>query len=122
MCLLDSKILLVQLLIPCPLYVLTQSSQNGPSRLSSENAVQAANNGFDHESDSPSTPDAALGPQDKRLSSAALPLDTKISPEIGIDRPTPRAQTRQEVDDEWKRRSRRTSSLEGLSSHMLICL
>jgi hypothetical protein len=112
----------VQLLIPCPLYVLTQSSQDRPSRLGSENTVQASNSGFDYESTSPSTPDAALGPQDKRLSSATLPLDTKISPEIGVDRPTPRAQTRQEADDEWKRRSRRTSSLEGSSSHMLTCL
>jgi hypothetical protein len=122
MCLLDSKSLLVQLLIPCPLHVLTQSSQDGPGRLDSENTVQTSDSGFDYESTSPSTPDAALGPQDKRLASATLPLDTKISPEVDVDRPTPRAQTRQEVDDEWKRRSRRTSSLEGLLSHMLICL
>ena len=31
-----------------------------------------------------------------------------------MDRSTPRAQTRQDVEEEWKRKSRRTSSLEGL--------
>ena len=31
-----------------------------------------------------------------------------------MDRSTPRAQTRQELEDDWKRRSRRASSLEGL--------
>jgi hypothetical protein len=121
-CLLDSKSLLVPLLIPCLLYVLTEFEQNGPRRLDSENTVHASSHGIDYGSTSPSTPDAALGPQDKRLSSVILPLDTTILPEIGIDRPTPRAQTRQEVDEEWKRQSRRTSSLEGLSSLMLVCL
>ncbi|THW09663.1 hypothetical protein D6D26_00201 [Aureobasidium pullulans] len=81
-------------------------------RLSSQSSTSTSNRHFDVTSTSPSTPDAAVGPNDKRMSSVTLPLDTNIPPEQGTDRPTPRAQTRQESDDEWKRRSRRTSSLE----------
>ncbi|KAI5209544.1 hypothetical protein E4T39_00841 [Aureobasidium subglaciale] len=67
---------------------------------------------FPHGNTSPSTPDAALGPEDKRLSSIASPLNTSIPIETEIDRFTPRAQNRQEIEDEYKRRSRRTSTLE----------
>ncbi|KAH0168031.1 hypothetical protein KCU67_g3650, partial [Aureobasidium melanogenum] len=87
---------------------------NRSSRLVSENSTYASKHDSGHSCTSPSTPDAALGPEDKRLSSVTSPLNTNIALEEGVDRPTPRAQTRQEVDEEWKRRSRRTSSLEDI--------
>ncbi|KAK4503738.1 hypothetical protein PRZ48_004653 [Zasmidium cellare] len=59
---------------------------------------------------SPTTPEAAVvHPLDKRPIS---PVNTDI-PRY-MDRTTPRAQTRQELDESYKRNSRRTSSLEGL--------
>ncbi|CAD0086192.1 unnamed protein product, partial [Aureobasidium mustum] len=78
-----------------------------------EDSTYTSNHDFRHDSTSPSTPNAALGPEDKCLSSVTSPLNTNVPPEEGVDRPTPRAQTRQEVEEEWKTRSRRTSSLEG---------
>ncbi|KAH0356813.1 hypothetical protein KCU81_g681, partial [Aureobasidium melanogenum] len=82
--------------------------------VNSENSTYTSKHDFGHACISPSTPDAALGPEDKRLSSITSPLNTDIPLEQGVDRPTPRAQTRQEVEEEWKRRSRRTSSLEDI--------
>lgn len=38
-----------------------------------------------------------------------------------MDRSTPRAQTRQELEDEWKRKSKRASSLEGLRPGFEYC-
>jgi hypothetical protein len=40
------------------------------------------------------------------------PVNTDVAP--FMDRTTPRAQTRQELDEDWKRRSRRASSLEDI--------
>ncbi|KAI4724604.1 hypothetical protein E4T49_07651 [Aureobasidium sp. EXF-10728] len=97
--------------------LLTRFYQDISSRLASESSRQVSS----RDSISPSTPDAALGPEDRRLSSVSPPLNTDIPLEKAIDRPTPRAQTRQEVEDEWKRRSRRTSSLEGLSTSESLC-
>ncbi|KAK4626932.1 hypothetical protein CLAFUW4_04832 [Fulvia fulva] len=60
---------------------------------------------------SPSTPEAAVvGPGDKKP--VTSPVNTNV-PQY-TDRSTPRAQTRQELDDDYKRRSRRTSSLEDI--------
>ena len=44
--------------------------------------------------------------------SSVSPVNTDL-PRL-MDRSTPRAHTRQELEDDWKRKSRRTSSLEGL--------
>lgn len=51
--------------------------------------------------------------------SPVSPVNTDLP--LYMDRTTPRAQTRNEVDDDWKRRNRRESSLEGLSSGHVIC-
>ncbi|KAH9823711.1 hypothetical protein Tdes44962_MAKER10248 [Teratosphaeria destructans] len=58
---------------------------------------------------SPNTPEPApsQSPTDKKLVS---PVDTDV-PRI-MDRSTPRAQSRQDLEDEWKRRSKRASTLE----------
>ncbi|GAB7366109.1 hypothetical protein MBLNU230_g7671t1 [Neophaeotheca triangularis] len=60
---------------------------------------------------SPTTPEAALSPDDKKLTTVA-PVDTDV-PAIA-DRSTPRAQTRQELEEEYKRKSRHSSSLEDI--------
>ncbi|TKA75414.1 hypothetical protein B0A49_02638, partial [Cryomyces minteri] len=62
---------------------------------------------------SPGTPDAVLMPEDKRASMTS-PINTDIPPAKFTDRGTPRAQTRQEAEEDWKRRSRRTPSLEDI--------
>ncbi|KAK4954048.1 hypothetical protein LTR66_013613, partial [Elasticomyces elasticus] len=62
---------------------------------------------------SPSTPDAAEIPNG-RPSSVTSPLNTDLPLAEGYDRATPRAQTRQEAEEDWKRRSRRTPSLEDI--------
>ncbi|KAF2716279.1 hypothetical protein K431DRAFT_307923 [Polychaeton citri CBS 116435] len=54
---------------------------------------------------SPSTPEAARG-------ATVSPVNTDV-PRV-TDRATPRAQTMQELEDEWKRKSRRSSSLEDI--------
>lgn len=82
--------------------------------------MYSSNPHLDYDSTSPSTPDAASGLEDKHLASLTSTLNTKLSLDKNVDRPTPRAQTRQEVEDEWKR-SRRTSSLEGMLGPMLVC-
>ncbi|KAK3071893.1 hypothetical protein LTR53_007811 [Teratosphaeriaceae sp. CCFEE 6253] len=56
---------------------------------------------------SPGTPEAA-----KRMA-AISPVNTDVA--RIHDRSTPRAQTRQELDEDWKRRSRRASSLEDIA-------
>ncbi|KAK4551846.1 hypothetical protein LTR86_010842 [Recurvomyces mirabilis] len=64
---------------------------------------------------SPETPEAAKSPNDRRLASIS-PVNTDV-PRYN-DRTTPRAQTRTELDDDWKRRSRRASSLEDIPEAM----
>ncbi|KAF2211642.1 hypothetical protein CERZMDRAFT_117803 [Cercospora zeae-maydis SCOH1-5] len=63
---------------------------------------------------SPSTPEAAtmIPPQKKQQPSPVAPVNTDIP--RSNEKPTPRAQTRQDLEDEWKRKSRRTSSLEDI--------
>ncbi|GIZ42883.1 hypothetical protein CKM354_000613100 [Cercospora kikuchii] len=62
---------------------------------------------------SPSTPEAAtMIPTQKKQPSPVAPVNTDVP--RSNEKPTPRAQTRQELDDEWKRKSRRTSSLEDI--------
>ncbi|KAF7192887.1 hypothetical protein HII31_05801 [Pseudocercospora fuligena] len=62
---------------------------------------------------SPSTPEAVIiPPADRRPSATISPVNTNV-PRY-MERETPQAKTRQELDDEYKRKSRRTSSLEGL--------
>lgn len=73
-----------------------------------------------------------MGPEDKVGKGLVLPttallilLQATISPVNTdvpriIDRSTPRAQTRQELDEEYKRKNRRTSSLEGLLASLTI--
>ncbi|USW53748.1 hypothetical protein Slin15195_G070670 [Septoria linicola] len=62
---------------------------------------------------SPSTPEAVImTPAEKKQLSAISPVNTDIP--RSAERPTPRPQTKQEVDEEWKRKSRRTSSLEDI--------
>ncbi|KAI5208773.1 hypothetical protein E4T38_02699 [Aureobasidium subglaciale] len=82
------------------------------SQLGSGSGIRMSDPASSYENTSPSTPDAALGPEDKRLSSMTSPLNTNLPIETEFDRFTPRAQTRQEIEDEYKSRSRRTSSLE----------
>ncbi|KAK4950866.1 hypothetical protein LTR10_010859 [Elasticomyces elasticus] len=78
------------------------SDQHSPAE-SSENTVV-----------SPATPEAVRSPIDKRQKMASIsPVNTDI-PRFN-DRSTPRAQTRQELDEDWKRRSRRASSLEDIA-------
>ena len=76
---------------------------------------------------SPSTPEALSPPENKVMHPLALdersltrhqpkqspvaPVNTDI-PQL-MDRSTPRAQTREELETDWKRKSRRASSLEG---------
>ncbi|KAM3425660.1 hypothetical protein BST61_g7604 [Cercospora zeina] len=60
---------------------------------------------------SPSTPEAATMIPTQKPSTVA-PVNTDIP--RSNEKPTPRAQTRQELEDEWKRKSRRTSSLEDI--------
>ncbi|KAK5130186.1 hypothetical protein LTR08_002395 [Meristemomyces frigidus] len=64
---------------------------------------------------SPTTPEAAASPRDKKLA-AVSPVNTDV-PRI-MDRSTPRAQSRQEVEEEWKRKSKRTSSLEDVPEEL----
>lgn len=45
--------------------------------------------------------------------SAASALNTDLPPVKVVDRSTPQAQTRQEAEDEWQRRRRRSMSLAG---------
>ncbi|TKA76485.1 hypothetical protein B0A55_02879 [Friedmanniomyces simplex] len=61
---------------------------------------------------SPETPEAARSTSEKKMA-AISPVNTDV-PRFN-DRSTPRAQTRQELDEDWKRRSRRTSSLEDIA-------
>ncbi|SMR41542.1 unnamed protein product [Zymoseptoria tritici ST99CH_1A5] len=62
---------------------------------------------------SPTTPEASvLEPADMQLPSSPPPVNTDV-PKF-TDRSTPRAQSRQELDEDYKRRSRRTSSLEDI--------
>lgn len=83
---------------------------------------------------SPQTPEANMIPDDKVLrahqalehavmaeqaqqtSSYTYPIDTSIAPPSVVDRSTPRAQTREEFDEEVRRRSRVSVSLAGKSS------
>ncbi|KAL2351173.1 hypothetical protein BJ546DRAFT_360887 [Cryomyces antarcticus] len=67
----------------------------------------------DHTVKSPTTPDAVLMPEDKRVSMTS-PINTDIPPAKFTDRGTPRAQTRQEAEEDWKQRSRRTPGLEDI--------
>ncbi|KAF2091012.1 hypothetical protein K490DRAFT_34916 [Saccharata proteae CBS 121410] len=65
----------------------------------------------------PETPDSASAPDDQRESAAAEAphaIDTSV-PGAKNDRSTPRAQTRQEAEEEWKRRSRANKSLEDIA-------
>lgn len=80
---------------------------------------------------SPQTPEANMVPGDKVLrahqalahavmaepsqhtSTYTYPIDTSIPPPSVADRSTPRAQTREEFDDEVRRRSRVSVSLAG---------
>ncbi|KAK5121066.1 hypothetical protein LTR85_005550 [Meristemomyces frigidus] len=57
---------------------------------------------------SPATPEAVTSPSEKKLASVS-PVNTDI-PRY-MDRSTPRAQSRQDLEEEWKRKSRRTSTL-----------
>ncbi|KAF2681144.1 hypothetical protein K458DRAFT_489618 [Lentithecium fluviatile CBS 122367] len=60
---------------------------------------------------SPQTPEANMIPDDKHTSTYTHPIDTDVPSSIAPDRTTPRAQTRQEHEDEsdGKRRSSRVS-------------
>lgn len=65
---------------------------------------------------SPTTPESHLSPDDKRASGVyTSPINTSIPPPGPAERTTPRAQTRQEVEDEWRRRSRASTSLEDIA-------
>ncbi|KAJ9668486.1 hypothetical protein H2201_001534 [Coniosporium apollinis] len=66
---------------------------------------------------SPTTPESIPMPDDKRMSAQyTSPINTAV-PLSGkpIERGTPRAQTRQEAEEEWKRRSRLSKSLEDIA-------
>ncbi|KAK5171141.1 uncharacterized protein LTR77_004285 [Saxophila tyrrhenica] len=72
---------------------------------------------------SPTTPEAIPSPHDgAKVERLATGIDQKQSPMSPVntdiprfmDRTTPRAQTRQELDEDWKHRSRRASSLEDI--------
>ncbi|RMZ21701.1 hypothetical protein D0859_14282 [Hortaea werneckii] len=60
---------------------------------------------------SPNSPEAVSSPIEKKLA-AVSPVKTDV-PRV-VDRSTPRAQSAQELDEEW-RKKRRTSSLEGIT-------
>ncbi|KAF2839259.1 hypothetical protein M501DRAFT_933677 [Patellaria atrata CBS 101060] len=64
---------------------------------------------------SPVTPESNMIPDEKRSSGGfePSPINTQV-PKAG-DRATPRAQTRQEAEEEWKRRSRASTSLEDIA-------
>ncbi|KAK0363033.1 hypothetical protein LTR02_012716 [Friedmanniomyces endolithicus] len=61
---------------------------------------------------SPDTPEAVRSPKEKKLA-AMSPVNTDVP--RANDRSTPHAQTRQEVEEDWKRRSWRTSPLEDIA-------
>ncbi|KAL5409894.1 hypothetical protein PMIN03_005726 [Paraphaeosphaeria minitans] len=58
---------------------------------------------------SPQTPEANMIPDEKHPSTYTHPIDTAVPSAAAPDRSTPRAQTRQEYEDEGKRRSARVS-------------
>lgn len=65
---------------------------------------------------SPSTPESSMPPDEKRIPGMyTSPINTSIPPPGPAERLTPRAQTRQEVEDEWRRRSRASSSLADIA-------
>ncbi|KAF2180334.1 hypothetical protein K469DRAFT_714709 [Zopfia rhizophila CBS 207.26] len=64
---------------------------------------------------SPQTPEANMIPDEKHASTYTYPIDTTVSPQGPPDRTTPRAQTRQEVEEENKRRSKVCVSLADIA-------
>lgn len=84
--------------------------------ISSADISSAATDSSDATVRSPTTPESNILPDDKRTSGAfTSPIDTSVPPPGPAERTTPRAQTRQEVDDEWRRRSRASTSLEDIA-------
>ncbi|KAF2813099.1 uncharacterized protein BDZ99DRAFT_473817 [Mytilinidion resinicola] len=88
-------------------------SQTPPPALSNNTSDKSDNTVV---TGSPVTPESHKHPDEKQRQSAVSmmsPIDTSIiSPPGSFDRATPRAQTRQEVEDEWRRsRSRASSNL-----------
>ncbi|KAF2236033.1 hypothetical protein EV356DRAFT_498853 [Viridothelium virens] len=52
--------------------------------------------------------------RDEKRGSVTSPLNTSIPNSNDLDQGTPQAQTRQELEDEWRRRSRAPPNLEGI--------
>ncbi|CAI6339614.1 unnamed protein product [Periconia digitata] len=63
---------------------------------------------------SPQTPEANMIPDDQQNSNYTHPIDTAV-PTATSDRQTPRAQTRQDFEDDGKRRSARASTASSLA-------
>ncbi|KAF2273371.1 uncharacterized protein EI97DRAFT_436026 [Westerdykella ornata] len=64
---------------------------------------------------SPQTPEANMIPDDKQTSTYTHPIDTTIPPSGAPDRTTPRAQTREDYEQDGKRRSRVSLSLADIA-------
>jgi hypothetical protein len=86
--------------------------------MSTSGASSSANTSDHTAVESPSTPEANMLPdvEDKQTSSAyTTPIDTAVSNSVA-DRSTPRAQTRQDFEEDLRRRSvRKSVNLAGMS-------